>query len=254
MCDCGHQRGYGWKGWPTLQSPTPSPDKALKRTENTHPWIELSHRVSESMPRLKNFPKPRFDLIRSIPEHPLNVTEMSFVVHCGTHVDSPRHFYLDGPAFEDIPFEKLWGPGLIYPVNLGNEKSIEIKHLVDATALLQVGDILVINTGFHEKVGSEIYEEDHPYLSESATQWIVDQGVKFLAIDTPTPDLPVSKRPTEFDFPIHRILLSQGVLIAEHLTNLGSLSGQRVEIMFNALNIEGSDGAPARVLARKINT
>jgi kynurenine formamidase len=249
MCDCGHQRGYGWKGWTNI----PSPEDSLQKNGSQHPWIELSHPVSETMPKLKAFPKPRFELIRSIPDHPLNVTEMSFVVHCGTHVDSPRHFFLDGPAFEEIPFEKLWGPGLIYPVKLGEKKCIEIEHLEDAKPLINRGDILILNTGFHKEVSTEAYEEDHPYLSESAAEWIVDQGVKFLAIDTPTPDLPVAKRSAGFDFPIHRILLAKGVLIAEHLTNLEPLSGYRAEIMFNALNISGSDGAPARVIARKIS-
>ena len=38
-------------------------------------------------------------------------------------------------------------------------------------------------------------------------------------------------------------LLSQGVLIAEHVTSLAPLSGRCTEIMFLGLNIAGSDGA-----------
>jgi kynurenine formamidase len=34
------------------------------------------------------------------------------------------------------------------------------------------------------------------------------------------------------------------------MTNLTVLAGQRVEIMFLGINIVGSDGAPARVVAR----
>jgi len=49
---------------------------------------------------------------------------------------------------------------------------------------------------------------------------------------------------------VHKILLSCGVLIVEHLTGLAPLAGQRVEIIVGAVNIEGADGAPARVLAR----
>ena len=51
---------------------------------------------------------------------------------------------------------------------------------------------------------------------------------------------------------MHQILLSQGVLVAEHLTNLRGLANQRVEAMFLAIPIKGSDGAPARALARPI--
>jgi kynurenine formamidase len=52
---------------------------------------------------------------------------------------------------------------------------------------------------------------------------------------------------------VHYTLLSQGVLIAEHVTNLEQLAGQRAEIMFLGLNIAGSDGAPVRPVARLIN-
>jgi kynurenine formamidase len=56
----------------------------------------------------------------------------------------------------------------------------------------------------------------------------------------------------DVDGPVHKILLSRGVLIAEHLTGLASLSGQRVEIIIGALNVEGADGAPARIFARPL--
>jgi kynurenine formamidase len=55
-----------------------------------------------------------------------------------------------------------------------------------------------------------------------------------------------------FGWPVHKILLSRGVLIAEHLTGLAPLSGRRVEIIIGALNVEGADGAPARILARPL--
>ena len=73
---------------------------------------------------------------------------------------------------------------------------------------------------------------------------------KLLGVDFSTPDLTAHKRPSGFTWPVHQILLSQGVLVAEHLTNLGGLANQRVEAMFLAIPIAGSDGAPARVLAR----
>jgi kynurenine formamidase len=47
-------------------------------------------------------------------------------------------------------------------------------------------------------------------------------------------------------------LLGNGVLVAENLAGLDQLAGERVEFMFSALNIEDSDGAPARVLARRL--
>ena len=49
---------------------------------------------------------------------------------------------------------------------------------------------------------------------------------------------------------LFRSLLSNGVLIAEHLTELTPLAGNRVEIMFLPINIAGCDGGPARAIAR----
>ena len=59
-------------------------------------------------------------------------------------------------------------------------------------------------------------------------------------------------RSKDYDFPVHNTLLGNGVLIAEHLTNLTALAGKRVEIMFLAINIVGCDGAPARPVARAL--
>lgn len=73
-----------------------------------------------------------------------------------------------------------------------------------------------------------------------------------LAVDTPTPDLPLERRGADFTWPVHRTLLAHGILIAEQLANLDRLSGLRVEFMFGPLPIAGSDGSPARVIARPV--
>jgi arylformamidase len=80
----------------------------------------------------------------------------------------------------------------------------------------------------------------------------VQQKVKLVAVDMPTPDVAIDRRPAGFIWPVHRALLRDGVLIAEQVTNLGSLAGGRAEFMFCPLNIADCDGAPARVLARAI--
>jgi kynurenine formamidase len=41
------------------------------------------------------------------------------VVHVGTHVDSPRHFFNDGPAFREIPVTRLSGLGRVRGIRPG---------------------------------------------------------------------------------------------------------------------------------------
>lgn len=249
MCDCPHIRGVGWKGWtPMLDAPS----RGGVASDTVGDWVDLSHPLNRYMPRVPFFPEPKFERLYSIPDHQLNVTRMDMVVHTGTHVDSPRHFFNDGPAFEDVPIERLSGQGLVWSMRLAQGQDVDAEHLDGAASRLQHGDILILDTGSHLTVGSTAYD-DHPALTMRAAQWVVDHGVKLLAVDTPTPDVAVKRRTADFDYPIHRLLLAHGVLIAEHLTNLSSLSGRRVEVICSALNITGADGAPARILARAID-
>jgi len=247
MCDCAYTRGIGWKGWRALPDAHLRPGSSFGHGE----WVDLSHPLDSAMPRVPFFPEARFERVMSIPDRQLNVTRMDMVVHTGTHVDSPRHFFDDGPAFEEIPFERLSGSGLVFPVRVAPGQDIEPEHLAGAESSLLRGDILILDTGSHRCVGTAAYD-DHPSLTPRSAQWVLDHGIKLLAVDTPTPDAAVKRRGTDFDYPVHRLLLANGVLIAEHLTNLESLSGLRVEVVCSALNIAGSDGAPARILARPL--
>jgi kynurenine formamidase len=216
------------------------------------PWLDLSHRLNPTMPRVPVFPPPVFRRLKCMPADPLNVTEFSMVVHTGTHIDAPRHFFADGPALEEIPLARLHGPGVVWRFEgLTADSLIGVAELEAARPLLRPGDILAIDTGWSLLAGTEAYE-DHPSFTPEAADWLVAQGIKFLACDVPTPDMPVHRRPAGFDWPVHKRLLSRGVLICEHLRGHAALAGRRAEFMFNALNIEGSDGSPARVLGRAI--
>lgn len=236
--------GKGWRGWSPLVSPP-------RHCVPTGEWHDLTWPLSPSVPRIASVPPPRIDRIKSIPEQPLNISELHMVVHTGTHVDSPRHFYSDGPAFQDIPLERLMGPGVVWRINKPLCGLIEPADLEALEPTIQPGDIVVIDTGAQARAGKPDYDL-HPFLSVAAADWLVEKQTKLLAIDTPTPDAPLERRPTNFDWPVHRALLRAGVLIVEQVTNLSALAGRRAEFQFCCLNIVDCDGSPARVLAREV--
>ena len=244
MCD-SHQNkpGTGWRGWMELPAPRPCVPAG--------DWIDLTWPLSPTVPRIASFPPPRLARIASIPDRPLNITELQMIVHTGTHVDSPRHFYDDGPAFQDIPLQRLMGQGVVWRMDFPLYGVIEPALLARMRPRLMPGDILAIDTGASERVGTPDYDR-HASLSVAAADWLVEQKVKLLAVDMPTPDVALDKRPEGFIWPVHRVLLADGVLIAEQVTNLAALAGRRAEFMFCPLNIADCDGAPARVLARAI--
>jgi kynurenine formamidase len=240
MCEPA-EKTYGWKGWLDLPAP--------RITQAAGGWVDLSHSITETLSRIPFFPQPR---IRRIMQHPpANVTEVHMVVHHGTHVDAPCHFIADGPAMHEVPLERLYGPGVIWRFDLPHRALIEPKHLERATPRLKEGDIVLIDSGAGRHINTDQYEE-HPSLSGEAAEWLLSHGAKLVGIDASSPDMAPHYRPADYAMPVHKTLLSHGVLIAEHMTNLAPLAGRRVEVMFLALNIAGSDGAPARVVARPI--
>jgi kynurenine formamidase len=102
MCETAPKKTYGWKGWSDLPAP--------HITSATGPWIDLSHRITETLSRIPFFPQP---VIRQIATKPARLTEIHWVVHHGTHLDAPCHFISDGPAIDEVPLERFYGPGVI---------------------------------------------------------------------------------------------------------------------------------------------
>lgn len=244
MCDSPAKNGYkGWRGW--------SPLPALRTGKPLGDWIDLTYPLSPNVPRIGSFAAPKLTRVAEMPAKPLNVTRMEMVVHMGTHLDSPRHFFLDGPAMEAIPLDRFMGLGVVVRIDKSAYGVIEPSDLERAEPGIEPGDIVAIDTGWGEKWGTPDWDHQ-PCLSVEAARWLLDKRVKLVAVDTPTPDLPLDRRPPDFIWPVHRTLLRHGILIAELLANLRTLAGRRVEFLFGPLPIEGSDGSPARVLARPV--
>lgn len=214
-------------------------------------WIDLAHVLSNDLPRISTFPAPHFDHFLSRPQDPMNVTRINMVCHVGTHVDAPCHFIDGGESIDQLAVSRLTGNGVVCRVDTKDDQVYGVESLIDREQI-RAGDIVLLDTGWSRYFGSDRYDDHHPSLSLELAHWLVERGVSLVAVDTPTPDLPVAVRPSGFDWPVHKVLLSAGVLISEHVTNLATLSGKRVEAMFAPLSIEGSDGGPVRALARAL--
>ncbi len=243
MCEMCPTLPKGWLGW--VELPDAIPWKAAG------PWLDLTHSVGPEMPCASIFPKPSFEKIRSLPDDPFNVTDIHMVAHAGTHVDAPLHYYQDGPDMASIPLDRLCGAGVVWRIEKEMDEIIDVADLEGGRPLLRAGDILAVDTGWASHFGSETYDR-HPSFSPEAAAWLLEKRIKLLACDFATPDLVYHLREPGFDWPVHRQLLANGILICEHLTGHAALAGQRVEFQFSALPIVNGDGAQARVSARRI--
>lgn len=245
VCDVEPHGRVGWRGWP-----------ARDKRRNSSPigdWVDLSHELHNDIPVPHFFPRPKFGRVMAMPADRLNVTRMEMACHTGTHVDAPSHFFMDAPDFQAIAFDRLHGLGVVWKVEVEPFGLITADQLAALRPSLNSGDMLMLYTGWSELWGTEAYWEN-PSLSEDAAEWLVTRGVTLLGVDFISPDMALPKRDRDFDWPIHKTLLSRGTLIAENVANLKSLAGQRVELLCLALNIQGADGSPARIAARAVET
>lgn len=169
--------------------------------------------------------------------------------HTGTHADAPRHFIPNGGTIDEIPLEILIGPASVADfTDCRALQEIEVKDLQQKLGA-KVPPRLILRTGWSEHFGEMKFYNEYPFLSENAAQWLVDQGVRLIAMDTPSPDNPANSRGTANDSPNHKVLLGAGVVLVEYLVNLKAISASSVELIVLPLKLKGGDGSPARCVA-----
>jgi arylformamidase len=156
MCESPTIRGRtGWRGWSEL------PTRTIQKTDEK--WVDLTYPFSISVPRSAAFPPPKFSSFAQMPERPLNVTQMETIVHMGTHVDAPRHFYVDGPGMDEIPLERMTGEGVVIRLEKAVNEESGVDDLAAAKPRIEPGDIVAIDTGWGGNWGTPEWNR-HPYF------------------------------------------------------------------------------------------
>ena len=215
--------------------------------------VDLSRVIYDGMLKIPILPDVHVQRFLSLEKgHLLNVIELSLPCHAGTHVDALIHIVANGKSIEELPLDAFVGTGAIIGVKKKGGEEVTVKELEDSGVPVNHGDILMLYTGWDEKFESSDYNL-HPYLSVEAAEWMVKKGIKMFGIDCITVDLPTPFRQKGFDFLVHRTLLGNQVLIAENVTNLGSIVGKRTRIMAFPLRVKGSDAGHARIVAEILN-
>lgn len=211
--------------------------------------IDLSQPLTPGVFALPGLPRPSVELFWCMGEHPANITRIDMIVHCGTHIDAPRHFIAGGDTIDGLPLDCVSGESVGWSVRRAGGEAITVDDLRRNEPELRPGDLLFLDTGWARHYHDDARYADHPHLADDAAAWLVEQGVRLLAIDAPSPDLPGIYRSEGFDWPVHHALLGSGVVVGEHLANLDRVAGRRFRTLAFPLPIVGSDGSPTRFVA-----
>jgi arylformamidase len=184
------------------------------------------------------------------------VTWLGWPVHGFTHMDSPRHFFADGKTTSDIPLEATVGEAAIVDLTpVAPDEAITAERLAAAAGHVRPGHIVVIKSCWERQRSPKTSEfwTEAPYLSRDAAEWLLERRPRAVAFDFPQDYtirllLKGEVRPVE-EHVTHDVLLRNGVILIEYLSNTAALTRPRTFLCCLPLKVPDADGAPARVIA-----
>lgn len=170
--------------------------------------IAEAHKRNETTVPLPAGAKHLVDLSHAI--------ESGMVTNTGTYIDVPSHRYPDGDDLAATALDHLSAlRGVVVRVSGMKDRAIDWT----AFAGLDVsGKAVLIQTDWDRHWRTDQYVEGHPYLTQAAAMYLRNEGVALVGIDALNIDCT-----EENERPVHSTLLSAGIPIVEHLTNLGQL-------------------------------
>ncbi len=228
------------------------PEKEQARDKDMHMFRRRRRIVDLTLalhPGMPSYPTPYHPgmSVTLMATHEKDGREVRQIVlgsHMGTHVDAPLHMLPSGASIDAVPLSRFMGPA-----GMADLRDIPPRHEIGAEELQQrLGGRppkrLILRYGWDQRLGDQSYFTDHPYLSEDAARWLVEEKVVLLGMDCPQPDAPHNT-----NTPVHKILLGGGVALLEYLCNLDEIRADRFELVGLPLKIRGADGSPVRCVA-----
>jgi kynurenine formamidase len=199
-------------------------------------YIDLTHLVSDGLPEWPGCGSVSLQETVTMQKDGVANHQLNGSCHMGTHIDAPGHFIMDGKKISDYPVDQFIGRGVV--IDARGQTEIGVELVQDQ---VKANDIVLFYTGWSERFYESNYFYDYPVISLACAQYLVNQKVKMVGIDTPS----VDRAP----FEVHKLLLGNEILIIENLMNVQAILGyNQVEIVALPLKLD-AHGAPARVVA-----
>jgi arylformamidase len=172
-----------------------------------------------------------------------NVSKLSLGVHTGTHVDAPIHFLEGGHGVDAHRFESLIGPARV--VDVGDVPRID-RRVLEGIDPVADERILFRTSNSIRCWRAATFVPDYVFLTPDGARYLVDRGVRTVGIDY------LSIGGMTDGAATHHTLLSAPVCVIEGL-DLSAIPAGVYDMICLPIRIAGGDGAPARVLLRRLS-
>lgn len=223
-----------------------------KRTDSTpitdSRFIDLSHVISDGLITYKGLPAPIIcdylsrEKSRGFYEEgtEFQIGKIEMVTNTGTYIDCPFHRFEDGKDLSEVELEAfanldavtVFVPDVL-AIGPGYFKDLELRNKA-----------VIIRTDWSKHWNTDLYFENHPFLTREVAEYLRDCNVKLVGIDSHNIDDTRGK-----SRPVHTILLGSEILIVEHLCNLDKLPLEHYQFSAVPPKFKGAGTFPVRAFA-----
>jgi arylformamidase len=191
------------------------------------------------------------DLLADAPAIGSMNTVFTLNTHIGTHIDAPRHFYSDGASISDVKLDRIvMREAVVIDVShKAAGEGVAAEDLERSKVKPGAGQIAVIKTRWTDRAfGKPEFWDNTIYLDPSVGEWIERHDVSAVAMDC-FPEKPfwlMTLTPAERGAN-HKRWLKAGIPMIQMITGLDQIAPKFTMVAL-PLNLQGMDGAPARVI------
>ncbi|UCG31686.1 MAG: cyclase family protein [Phycisphaerales bacterium] len=171
-----------------------------------------------------------------------NVTFMAASVHIGTHIDAPMHFVAGQPGIDELSLDDLCGEATVVHLREDRDVGPEDFAHVPEKHLRRV----LFRTANEKRWEKGAFDKGFAAISPAAARRLVEAGTRLVGVDYASVD-----RYDAADRPVHKILGAAGVIMVESV-DLSGVEAGRYEMIALPIKLAGADGAPARVILRRL--
>ena len=214
-------------------------------------FVDLSHTIEHGLVTYKGLPAPVIcDYLsraasreKYAPGTEFQIGRIEMVTNTGTYLDCPFHRYADGKDLSEIAIAAMTDLDAVVvraphtPVQAIDADAFRGKEIR--------GRAVLVHTGWDAHWNTPRYYEGGPFLTAEAARYLREGGARLVGIDAHNID---DTRGGER--PVHTILLGAGILIVEHLCNLGALPDDGFAFSATPPKFKGAGTFPVRAMAK----
>jgi kynurenine formamidase len=224
--------------------------KPINPAESIDLLIDLSHTIEDGLITYKGLPAPiicdylsREDSKQYYDEGTeFQIGKIEMVTNTGTYIDCPFHRFENGKDISEMELENFAElDAVVISIPFSETLEITEDHLKNYEIRNKA---FLIYTGWDIHWKTDVYFENHPYLTKQAAEYLRECEVRLVGIDSVNIDNTSGKAR-----PVHTTLLGAEILIVEHLCNLHLLPQEGFTFTAVPPKFKGVGTFPVRAFA-----